>query len=132
MKNIIVIENKSLSRNYEKRYVVVDKDTGEVLDDAQGYGYKSVQKAYAAYNYKNRDKSKDKEKEEKRNRIKEWMKQHKSFVRLMDTFAFEIAKGSWGPNDKFDAKFVKKMLEDNELEIDFTAGELLKVWQNWK
>lgn len=132
MANITVIEDRKLSRNYEKRYIVVDKDTGAVLDDAQGYGYKSVQKAYAAYNYKNRDKSKDKEKAAKKQHIREWMKQHKSFVRLMDTFAFEIAKGSWGPDDKFDAKFVKKMLEENELDVDFTAGELLAVWRNWK
>ena len=61
-KNIEVIEDKNLSSNYDKRYVVVDKDTGEVLDDAQGYGYRSVQKAYAAYGYKTRDKSKDAEK----------------------------------------------------------------------
>ena len=132
MANISVIEDRKLSRNYEKRYVIVDKDTGAILDDAQGYGYKSIKNAYAAYSYKNRDKSRDKEKAEKKRHIKEWMKQHKSFVHLMDTFAFEIAKGSWGPNDKFDAKFVKKMLEENELEVAFTAGELLAVWKNWK
>ena len=55
------------------------------------------------------------------------MKEHKSFVRMMDTFAFEIAKSSWGPDDKFDAKFVKEMLKNNNLETDFTARELLKV-----
>ena len=39
--------------------VEVDKETGEVLDDAQGYGYKTKRNAYACYGYKNRDKSKD-------------------------------------------------------------------------
>lgn len=34
-----------------------------------------------------------------------------------------------GPNDKFDAKQVKRMLNDFQLEPDFTAGELLKVWK---
>ena len=66
MRNIIVIEEKSLSTDYEKRYVIRDADTKELLDDAQGYGYKSIQKAYAAYSYKNRDKSKDKEKQKKK------------------------------------------------------------------
>lgn len=60
------------------------------------------------------------------------MKKHKGFVEAMDTFAFEIAKGSWGAEDKFDAKFVKKMLKDNGLAPDFTAGELLKVWRGRK
>jgi len=34
------------------RYVMMDTETGEIIDDAQGYGYKTPQKAYAAYNYK--------------------------------------------------------------------------------
>lgn len=132
MKNIIVVEAEGLLQQIEKRYIVVDKDTGEVLDNAQGYGYRSKQKAYAAYTYKNRDKSKDKEIVEKKKHIQQWMREHKSFVRLMDEYAFEIAKGSWGPEDKFDAKLVRKMLKDNKLEVDFTAGELLKVWRKYK
>lgn len=129
MRNIIVIEEKSLSTDYEKRYVVQDADTKEVLDNAQGYGYKSIQKAYTAYNYKNRNKSKDKEKQKKRREFKIWMKEHADFVKLMDTISFEIAKGSWDSNEKFDAKFVKSMLKENNLESDFTAGELLKIWE---
>lgn len=115
---------------FEIRYRIVSADTGEVLDDAQGYGYKTAQNAYSAYAYKTRDKSKDKEKLEKKKRIQQWMKEHKSFVKVMDDTAFEIAKGSWGPNDKFDASLVKEMLSDFELEPDFTADELLKVWRD--
>ena len=108
----------------------MDKETGEILDDAQGYGYKTIKNAYSAYAYKTRDKSKDKERLERKKYIQRWMKEHKDFVRLMDRVAFEIAKGSWGPDDKFDAKLVKQMLRDNELKTDFTAGELLRVWRN--
>lgn len=50
-------------------------------------------------------------------------------MNLMDEIAFEIAKGSWGPDDKFDAKLVRQMLKENDLKPDFTAGELLKVWK---
>ena len=132
MANIDVVKSEALSDNYDIRYVVVDQDTGEVLDNAQGYGYRTVQAAYKAWAYKTRDRSKDKEKAQRRNEIRSWMKQHKEFVEAMDTFAFEIAKGSWGAEDKFDAKFVKNMLEDNGLAPDFTAGELLKVWQGRK
>ena len=95
IKDIIVVEDHNLSKQYEKRFVIVDKNTGEILDDAQGYGYKTIQKAYAAYAYKTRDKSKDKEKLAKKKHIQKWMKEHKDFVKMMDTFAFEIAKGSW-------------------------------------
>ena len=129
MADVTVVESSSLSGKYEKRYVIVDKDSGEILDDAQGYGYKTKQKAYAAWAYKTRDRSKDKEREEKQKHIRAWMKQHKGFVRTMDAIAFEIAKGSWGPDDKFDAKLVKEMLRENGLEVDFTAGELLNAWE---
>lgn len=129
-KEVQAVESKTLSTRYEKRFVIVDKENGEILDDAQGYGYKSAQKAYAAWNYKNRDKSKDKERAKKRNAIKKWMREHKSFVNMMDQFAFEIAKGSWGKDDKFDAKFLREMLQANNLEVEFTAGELLNVWRS--
>lgn len=114
---------------FEMRFCIVSTDTGEVLDDAQGYGYKTAQKAYSAYAYKTRDKSKDKERAAKKKHIEQWMKENKSFVKLMDDYAFEIAKGTMAPNDKFDAKFVKELLNENDLEPDFTAGELLKVWR---
>ena len=125
-----VVEDKKLSKDYKKRYVVIDEETGKVLDNAQGYGYKTIRNAYAAYGYKNRDKSKDKEKKEKCNRIRKWMKENKGFVKAMNQYSFEIAKGSWGPDGVFDAKFVKAMLKDYDLHPDFTAGELLKVWRN--
>ena len=128
-KNISVIENPRLSDGYKKRYVVVDKETGKVLDNAQGYGYKSIKGAYAAYAYLNRDKSKDKEKAERIKKIKKWLKEHKDFVALMDQISFELWKGSWGPGDKFDAKLVKELLKNCELEPEFTPGEILKVWE---
>lgn len=116
----------------ETRFYIVDTNTGEVLDDAQGYGYKTAKKAYAAYSYKNRDRSKDNERLAKREHIKAWMKQHKSFVNLMDGYAFEMAKGTMAPGDKFDARFVKQLLKSDGLETDFTAGELLRVWRDYK
>ncbi len=47
----------------------------------------------------------------------------------MDAYAFEIAKGFWAPNDKIDAVLVKKMLKEEHLETDFSAGELLRMWK---
>lgn len=61
---------EKLSKGYDHRYVIIDMDTGEILDDAQGYGNKSTQKAYAVYTYKNRDKRKDKEKQLKSKHIR--------------------------------------------------------------
>lgn len=115
---------------HETRYVIKDIESGIIVDDAQGYGYKTAQKAYAGWSYKNRDKSKDKEKAEKEKTIAKWMKENKSFIKLLDTFAFEICKGSWGPEDKVDTKFVSELLKENGYkDLPFTARELLKYWE---
>lgn len=128
-KNYKVIESKELSTAGKKRYIIFDIKTGEVLDDAQGYGYKSIKNAYSAFAYKTRDKSKDKEKKQKELKIKFWMSKNKDFVKLMDQIAFEIQKGSWGSNEKFDTAFLKELLKENDIEIEFPASELLKVWR---
>ena len=36
----------------EPRFVLVDTETGEIVDDAQGYGYKTASGAHKAYGYK--------------------------------------------------------------------------------
>lgn len=115
--------------SFETRYCIVSTETGEVLDDAQGYGYKTAQKAHAAYAYKMQSKRARKKRMAKNRHIKQWLDQHKDFAKTMDETAFEILKGSWGPNVEFNANLVKKLLKEFDLKPDFTAGELLKVWQ---
>lgn len=66
----------------------------------------------------------------KRKRIRQWMHEHKSFVRTMDQFAFEIeVNKSWAPDDHFNAAFVMQMLKDANLESDFDVKDLFKEWQ---
>ena len=113
----------------ETRYRIVSTETGEILDDAQGYGYRTAQKAYAAYSYKTRDRSKDAEKHARRREIMKWFKEHNDFKESMDQIAFEIAKGSWGPDDKFDATKVKQLLDEYNLHPNFKPYEILNVWQ---
>ena len=36
----------------EHRWIIVDTSTGKILDDAQGFGYKSAPNAYRAYGFK--------------------------------------------------------------------------------
>ena len=70
-----------------------------------------------------------KTKKPKSQHIRAWTKENPKFVRIMNDTAFEIAKGSWKPNDKFNVKLVKEMLEDCGLTVDFTAAELLQEWR---
>ena len=115
--------------NHEIRYVIKDTENGSIVDDAQGYGYKTAQKAYAGWSYKNRDKSKDRERAAKEYVIEKWMKENKSFIKLLDTLAFEKWKDSYG-SDKADTKFVIELLKENGYkDLPFTARELLKCWE---
>ena len=41
-----------INKEFEERYIIINNETGEIIDDAQGYGYKTSKKAYAAYYYK--------------------------------------------------------------------------------
>ena len=52
-RNIKVVQMKTKDP-YDTRFCVIDRGTGEIIDDAQGYGYKTEQKAYAAWTYKTR------------------------------------------------------------------------------
>lgn len=131
MSNIDVIASDTLSTPCNLRYVVVDKETGEIIDDAQGYGYKSKPNAYAAYGYKHRDKSKDKEKKEKENQIIAWINKHKKFMDIFNDEVMEcellIAKGQFS-NKPYKASMMRRMLKENNLDVDFKISDLLRVW----
>lgn len=43
MVNIIVVESSILSHGHNKRYVVADKDTGELLDYAKQRGVRVIE-----------------------------------------------------------------------------------------
>lgn len=124
------IDEKKEFYNRETRYRLVDSETGEILDDAQGYGYKSAQKAYASYAYKNRDKNKDKEKARKTRHIKSWLASHQEILQAMDNLAFDVAKGVFDCKIKFNSKLVQQLLDEEGLTPDFTADELIRVWKN--
>ena len=115
------------------RFIIVDSETGEVLDDAQGYGYKTIKGAFKAYKFKRLTKEERKERENKIALVKKWMKHNKEIVNHLEGISFEIWKGSWGPDDRFDEKLVKKVLIENGYDIDelgFTIKELLKYGFN--
>ena len=65
-----------VDKHIETRYVIVDADTDEVLDDAQGYGYKNAQKAYAAWSYKQKPKKQRAAEANQKKRIKKWFEKN--------------------------------------------------------
>ena len=78
-------------KDFQKRYICVDVNTGEIIDDAQGYGYKTKKKAYSAYSYKY-GKGKNKQIE-----YKKFWQEHKDIAKFINDFHRmwfkEIARG---------------------------------------
>ncbi len=46
------LKSEKVIINNNPRFIIVDSETGEVLDDAQGYGYKTIKGAFKAYKIK--------------------------------------------------------------------------------
>lgn len=44
-KYLKAVRSDELSSLYDERFVMIDIRTGEILDDAQGYGYKTKNKS---------------------------------------------------------------------------------------
>lgn len=127
---IKVIRSDKLSSLYDNRFVVIDVNTGEVLDNAQGYGYKTKQKAFAAFCYKRDHGESDiKKKKAIKNTIKKWLEKHQDFSDLLDMYFLEIAKGEYGEGFKFDEQFLKDVLRKNEIELkSFSVKQLLEYY----
>ena len=109
----------------EKRYVIVDADTGEVYDDAQGYGYKTRQKAYSAYNYKKRDKATIDAEYDKKEQIEKWCEENRDFVDdVIDTMCDYVMHG-----EEFTNEMCAQMFKNHGIDIitlEFTIEEFRK------
>ena len=78
------VKSKKLSRYTDKRYVMINVESGEVVDDAGGYGYKSPQAAHRAWSYKNKS-AQEKEKTKKQHAaIVAWIDHNKSLVSYLE------------------------------------------------
>ena len=100
------VRSPSLSSDYEDRFVLVDKETGEIVDDAQGYGFTTERKAYAcfAYHYY------------KDNEIIKWAECHTGIVAKVKAL------------DKINAKTVKQIFKDTNTKVNFGVKEFLRVY----
>lgn len=125
-----VIKSEKLSRKKSSRYIVVSEDTGEILDDANGFGYRTKKNAEKAYTYK-LDFYRPKQQMEYRAAFR-WLLRHEKFDLLMGEIHFEIArKGEWNGHEKFDSKVVKELLEQEGYteDLGFSPRVLLRAWK---
>ena len=112
----IVKEKKTEWEIEKKKYIIVDEVTGKIIDDAQGYGYKTKEKAYSAYNYKFAGGK------QKHSDYREFWKNRKEIAKFIDDFYLmwikEIARGEISEEEileevekEFGEKVSKRMLK---------------------
>lgn len=125
-KNFKVIETQSLSKYGEPRYVVVSTDTGKVLDDAQGHGYRSEEKAYAVFSSKALTVSQREEIRKKKATVLAWCREHDTLMDELFDIELQVSRAMY-PGLEFDAAMVSDFLEYRGFtDLPFTAEELLK------
>lgn len=116
------VVSASLSSSYEKRYVVVDEASGDVFDDAQGYGYKTAQNAHRAY--KSMSPTKNRQRDAAKRRVVRWCGQHPDVVEHLEQAAFYAAKDG----ENVTAVDVRAILAERGLELPFPVEDLTKHW----
>jgi hypothetical protein len=71
---------------------MVDEATGEVVNDAQGYGYRSAQNAHRANAYKSMPPKKKRQRDAVKRRVQRWCAEHAEFMQQVGQAMFYAMK----------------------------------------
>ena len=113
----------------ETRFVIVDDETGEVLDNAQGYGYKSAQNAYRGWNYKSKSKKQQKHIKNTRKKIRAWMEEHADFFDGLENDVFHAEKAGYDITKQDFIELMDAAPDDVLKTMPCTKDELWKFWR---
>lgn len=108
---------------WETRYIVINEETGEVLDDAQGYGYKSYQNAVKGYSYQRKTKEQKQQLKIKKKKCQEWWSKHKSIANFYEAVLLDALKD----NEKLTAKQCKEIIQHQLDEKNITLEDGLTI-----
>lgn len=122
--SVKVVVSASLFSNDDKRFVVVDEATGGVLDDAQGYGYKTAQDAHRAHAYKSMPPKAKRQCDAAKRRVQRWCEQHPEVVQHLEQAMFYAIKDG----ENVSVTDVRALLTEHGLELPFPVEDLMKHW----
>jgi hypothetical protein len=122
--SVKVVVGASLSSNHDKRFVVVDEATGEVLDDAQGYGYKTAQNAHRAHAYASMPARAKRQRDASRRRVLRWCELHPEVVQDLEQSRLYAMKDG----EDVSVTDVRALLTEHGLELPFPVEDLMKHW----
>lgn len=126
------IKSEQLSDPFFPRFVIFDTESGTVVDDAQGYGYKSAQKAYAAWNYKTKSYAELKNSAKTQKTIRKWSYNNQLLTEEIETIILRSLKLSGRVDGPKCRSSIQELLKQNgltEKNLPFTVDELLRCYQ---
>ena len=124
MSGVRVVASASLSSRFDKRYVVVDEATGEIVDDAAGYGYKSAQNAHRAHAYTSMPPKKKRQRDAAKRQVQRWCAQHPEFMPHVEQSMFYAVKDGQNVTEAD----VRVILAEHGLELPFSVKDLMRHW----
>lgn len=128
-KDIKVIKSEELSSAFDNRFIIINIHTGKILDDAQGYGYKTIEKAFAAFYYKKNNKKSDaKKKKALKRTIERWLDKNEDFKDDIEYWIIQIiAKGC--TDVVLNEETVCDLLKAHNIELkSFSIKQLLEYF----
>jgi hypothetical protein len=123
MGNWKVVKSDTLSGGYSQRYIIIDSESGEMLDDAQGYGYKTAQNAVVAFKWKHDKKAQAWSKRKKR--IAAWLEKNPEFDDELADMMFQAYKMAGYEDAKLSVEDIKWLLDKHGV-TKFGAEEILR------
>lgn len=125
MSGVRVVASAVLSSDFDKRYVVVDEATGEIVDDAQGYGYRSAQNAQRAHAYKSMPPKKKRRRNAAKRQVQRWCAQHPEFMGHVEQSMFYAMKDGQNLTEAD----VRAILAEHGVELGFSVKDLMRHWK---
>ena len=111
------------------RWAIVDTESGALIDDAGGCGYRSAGKAYAGWSWKKKERKRREEEERKKKLVSGWVVNAGILSMLLDT---EKRIKRLGLSERMDESFFAELLEAMDTGIDLLPFELSDLVKWWK
>lgn len=120
---------KAVFRKSLNRYVIIDLDTNKVIDDAQGYGYRTEEGAYKSFTYKKYNALSGSGWKTKEKLILEWLKEHKNFLENIIEI-HDMLTSADGYVIPFDGAMIKRMIKEANMKTDFEPDDICIVFKD--
>ncbi len=122
-----VVYSRELSSEYEPRYIVIQPKTGAVLDDAQGFGYTSREKAAKAYTYKKMPHPEQRSLAARKRREEKWCLEHLDVVDGYADICLQHMKASGDGRISMSSAVVSRYLKDCGYDnLPFSAQDFIR------